>query len=117
MAVGKLATLTSRTPSRGPAEKPVRSLRRFKLRYLMLATVCVWAAYHYWHVQRPQLTQLSAKQAQLEQQLAALQKQHDSLAQEAQQLQDDRYIARYASDHYNLVLPGQVPFDVQAKRP
>ncbi|MCL6517376.1 septum formation initiator family protein [Alicyclobacillus sp.] len=98
-------------------KKPVRSLPRFKLRYLLLAAVCTWAGYHYWHVQRPQLEQLSSKQAKLESQLAALQKQHDQLVQQAQQLQDDRYIARYASDHYNLVLPGQVPFDIQGNTP
>jgi cell division protein FtsB len=84
-----------------------------KLRYVAVLAVWIWAAYHYWHTQYPQLQALSAKQADLEKQLAEASKQHDELLKQSQQLQDDAYIARYAADHYNLVLPGQVAFNVK----
>jgi cell division protein FtsB len=53
------------------------------------------------------------KQAQLQQSLNAAAKQHAELVKQSNQLQDDSYIARYASEHYNLILPGQVAFDVK----
>lgn len=84
-----------------------------KLRYITVLCVCVWAVYFYWHTQYPQLQQLSAKQANLQQELSAANKQQTDLIQKSKQLQDDHYIARYASEHYNLILPGQVAFDMK----
>jgi cell division protein FtsB len=84
-----------------------------RLRYIAVIVVCGWAFYHYLHVQQPQLAQLNAKQTQLQGQLSTLQKQRDQLTKESQQLQNNTFIARYASQHYNLILPGQVAFDVK----
>jgi cell division protein FtsB len=92
---------------------PQSKSRWLKLRYLAVFAVCGWALYHYWHVQQPQLATLNAKQNTLTQQMAAMEKQRDELTKQAQQLQNKDYIARYASQHYNLILPGQVSFDVK----
>jgi cell division protein FtsB len=111
----RIAILPSANHSSKPNAASARS-RRFKwlkLRYIAVLVVWIWAAYYYWHTQYPQLQALSAKQAELEKQLAAASKQHADLLKQSQQLQDDAYIARYASDHFNLVLPGQVAFNVK----
>jgi cell division protein FtsB len=84
----------------------------FKLRYLGLAFVVLWAAYEFWHVQAPELAHLNQQNAQLQNQLSTLQHQQTTLNKQVQELQSDTYIAKYATNHYNLILPGQVPFDL-----
>ncbi|MCL6637357.1 MAG: septum formation initiator family protein [Alicyclobacillus sp.] len=115
--LAKLARLTVQTEQRSDKHKMATMhaiwLRRIKLRYVLLVAVLVWAGYYEWRVEQPQLTQLQVKQQSLQSQLADLQKQHTELTRQAQQLQDDAYIARYASEHYNLSLPGQVTFEVK----
>ncbi len=83
-----------------------------RLRYLLLLASLAFAAYDYLHIQLPQLTQLSSQSRQLERQVAALKQQQAELQARIRQLQDDAFIARYASEHFNLVLPGQVAFTV-----
>lgn len=95
----------------GRATAPVRR-RKIRLRYVALILVCGWALYYYWHVQYPQLRMLQQKQAQLQQTLDAANRQHAELVEQSKQLQNDQYIAKYASEHYNLILPGQVAFNV-----
>ncbi|MCF8566312.1 septum formation initiator family protein [Alicyclobacillus tolerans] len=84
-----------------------------KLRYVAVAVVVGWAGFYYIHTLSPQLTRLEQKQQQLQQQLASMNKQKAQLQQKIQELKSDTYVARYANQHYNLTLPGQVPFDVQ----
>jgi cell division protein FtsB len=111
----RIATLPSANHSSKQNMSPARSRRVkwLKLRYIAVLLVWGWAGYYYWHTQYPQLHALSAKQAELEQKLQAASKQHAELLKQSQQLQDDAYIARYASEHYNLILPGQVAFNVK----
>jgi cell division protein FtsB len=113
--VSRIATLpvSREAYPRGAKSSASRRPKWFKLRYIALLVVCGWATYYYWHVQYPQLKMLSAKQAQLQQSLDAATKQHAALVQQSTQLQDDSYIAQYASQHYNLILPGQIAFDVK----
>lgn len=104
-AVQKKAPFTSSRQS---------SRRRFpvKLRYVAVAVLLSIAAYHYFTVQRVQLAQLNQKQEKLHTELVQLQAQHSKLSKEQQQLNDKSYIARYAAEHYHLILPGQIPFDL-----
>jgi cell division protein FtsB len=87
-------------------------VRWLKLRYLAPVVIGGWAAYYYLHTLHPQLLALQQQHQALTQQLTTLRRQHDQLAQEARNLQSDAYVAKYASEHFNLVLPGQVPFVV-----
>ncbi len=89
---------------------------RFRIRYLVLLLVLVWAGYDYLHVQLPQLRSLEAQEERLQVQLHTLDQQHANLSMQARQLQSDAYVAKYASERYNLVLPGQVAFTVQSNR-
>ncbi|CAM3963108.1 FtsB family cell division protein [Alicyclobacillus pomorum] len=113
--MSRIATLpvSHQSYPRGAKSPAPRRRKWFRLRYIALLAVCGWATYYYWHVQYPQLKMLSMKQAQLQQSLNAAAKQHAELVKQSNQLQDDSYIARYASEHYNLILPGQVAFDVK----
>ncbi|MBX5437520.1 MAG: septum formation initiator family protein [Alicyclobacillaceae bacterium] len=87
--------------------------RRFKWRYVFLALVCAWACYHYTHVQRPQLQALRTQEQQLEQRLRAATREQAKLRQQVEEFQNDQFIARYASEHYNLIGPGEVSFSVE----
>jgi len=79
---------------------------------LLVGAVLGWAVFYYWHTQYPQLSKLQNQENQLQQQVVTMQKQHDELVRQIQEFQNNAYVARYASEHFNLVLPGQVPFDV-----
>jgi len=112
----KLASLSVANPVSTKTAKQTfrsKSLKVLKLRYLLVGGVLGWAAFYYWHTQYPQLSKLQDQQNHLELQVATMQKQHDELVRQIQEFQNDAYVARYASEHFNLVLPGQVPFDVQ----
>jgi cell division protein FtsB len=96
-----------------PGKPPgMKKRSRFKLRYLGVALVAGWAAYEFWHVQAPQLADLNQQHAQLQSQLSELERQQNTLNNQVHELQSDAYIAKYATSHYNLILPGQVPFDL-----
>lgn len=88
-----------------------RATQKFRLRYLLLALVCGWALFHYWTVQRPAVEELTAKHQQLQKQMASLTEKQAELSKRVQQLNDPAYIAQYASERFNLILPGQIPFD------
>lgn len=112
--MSRVATLSvSREQTRQVSQSSAHRLRWMKLRYVAVIAVCGWALYHYWHTQQPQLAALMAKQNQLQSQLNAMEKSKVELTAQSQQLQDKDYIARYASEHDNLILPGQVAFDVK----
>jgi len=96
---------------RRPSKDAKSVMASFRLRYILLAIVCGWVAFHYWTVQRPDLAALNAKHQQLQTQMASLTAKKVQLTQQVQQLNDPAYIAQYASQHYNLILPGQVSFD------
>jgi len=84
-----------------------------KGRYLAVLLVGGWALYYHFHLQSPQLQALQSKAASLQGQLAEAEKEHARLVKQAQEFQNDDFIARYASERYNLILPGQVAFDVK----
>lgn|GEM_PF-3046092 len=98
----------------GAVQPQRQRARRFpiKLRYVAVIVLCSIAAYHYWAVQRVQLQQLDQQQSRLQTQISSLQQQNTALTKEQKQLNDDTYIARYASEHYHLILPGQVAFNL-----
>lgn len=103
-----LSSLSALAPNRQPAG------RRFpKLRYVAVFIVCGWALYHYWHVQHPQLAQLQRQQQQLQTEVATMQQRHVALQREITEFHDNSFIARYASQHFGLYLPGQVSFTVR----
>jgi cell division protein FtsB len=85
---------------------------KFRLRYVAVLIVVIWGAYQYFHVQRAEYQALKSREAALQAQLQAMQEKQKDLEQQAQELQSDDYIARYASQHFNLVMPGQVSFVV-----
>ncbi|MBX6352656.1 MAG: septum formation initiator family protein [Thermoflavifilum sp.] len=101
---------TAAGSQRHPAHLP--RARWLKLRYLAPIAVCVWGTYYYLHTLHPQLVALQQQQQALSQQLQTLQAKNNELAQQARNLQDDAYVAKYAGEHFNLVMPGQVPFVV-----
>ncbi|QSO50599.1 septum formation initiator family protein [Alicyclobacillus curvatus] len=84
----------------------------FRLRYVLLAAVFVWAGYHYFTKQLPEYHALKGQETALTKQLQTLQGQHQALQKQEVQLQDPAYIMQYAAQHYNLVVPGQVSFDI-----
>jgi hypothetical protein len=86
---------------------------RVKLRYVAVLAVFVWAIYYYWHVQHRELVALSVKSSQLQAQLVAAQSEHAHLQSLADEFQNKVYIERYATQHFNLILPNQVAFTVQ----
>jgi cell division protein FtsB len=90
----------------------VKRVSWVKLRYIGLALVVLWAAYEFWYVQAPELTLLNQQHAELQSQLTALQHQQHALNGQVLELQSDQYIAKYATSHYNLIVPGQVSFDL-----
>lgn len=107
-------------PSRSVATNPSTSAtfkqrkQRFsgiKLRYVVLLIVLAWAGYHYWSVQRPELLSLESQQSALKSQIATLQQKHTLLTHQVSELNSNRFIENYAANHFNLILPGQVPFD------
>lgn len=98
---------SSRIPSR------VKPPKWLKLRYVLTLGVLGWAGFYYWHTQYPELSRLQHQQQQLQSQVATMNQKHDELFRQVQEFQTNTYIARYASQHFNLVLPGQVPFNVQ----
>ncbi|RIV21765.1 hypothetical protein D2Q93_10420 [Alicyclobacillaceae bacterium I2511] len=108
------ATQTIRqTPERGAI---LTHNRRFRMRYFVFVLVLAWAGYDYIHIQLPQLGLLQTQEGQLQVQLNTLNQQHVNLSMQSKQLQSDAYVAKYASEQYNLVLPGQVAFTVQSSR-
>lgn len=103
----QLAKTLARTIGPYSQRKPV-----IRIRYLLVLAVVVWAGFHYWTQQRPQAEELQTKQQNLTKQLAMLKQQHQQLQVQSKQLQDKSFIMGYAARQYNLVLPGQVSFDV-----
>lgn len=97
-----------------PSEKSLRTGHKspIRIRYLLVAGVVVWAGIHYAH-QRASLFALQTKQASLTHQLTALQSQHDKLMTQSKEFQDKNFIISYAEKEFNLVLPGQVSFDIR----
>ena len=91
--------------------------RRPKIRYLAVLAVLVWATYYYWHVQHQQLMELTAKADTLQAQLATATRQHNTLVNESQEFRNKTYLERYATQHFNLILPNQVTFTLQGKTP
>ena len=85
----------------------------FRVRYLLVAIVLVWAGYHYFAVQLPQYQALKSQEATLTKQLHTLQAKHQQLQKQETELKDPAYILQYAAKKYNLVAPGQVAFNVQ----
>jgi len=96
-----------------PASRIQKRSLTAKLRYVAVSVAVIWGVYQYAMVQRPQLAVLHGQEAQLQSQLASLQQTHIELTKREQQFHDDKFIAAYASSHFNLVLPGQVAFDDQ----
>ncbi|MCL6548715.1 MAG: hypothetical protein K6T30_07375 [Alicyclobacillus sp.] len=111
----KRARAEAYPPARAiPAPAPGQPARRVpKLRYIALAVVCGWAFYYYDQVQRPQLAHLLSQQQRLEAELHSATVQQAELRQKVQEFQNDDFIARYASQRFNLILPGQVSFNIQ----
>jgi len=105
---------TKRESSGNIKARVQRKTRRFpfKLRYLTVLVLCGIAAYHYWTVQKVELTELNQEQQHLQTQVINLKAQRSELAKEQKQLNDKAYIERYASEHYHLILPGQVAFNI-----
>lgn len=85
----------------------------FRLRYLAVIVICAWAAYDYMHVERPQIIELQVQHKQLESQLTSLKNQQQSLQKEKQQLNSKSFIEKYATEHNDLVMPNQIPFNLQ----
>lgn len=85
---------------------------KFRLRYVMVAAVVVWAGYHYFTTQLPQYRALKTQEASLTKQLHGLQTQHKVLQTEQAQLGDKSYVLQYAAKKYNLIEPGQVAFNL-----
>ncbi|MCL6444792.1 MAG: septum formation initiator family protein [Alicyclobacillus sp.] len=88
---------------------------RLRLRYVALAAVCGWAVYYYAHVQRTQLVQLQQKEASLRAQLKAATATQVALKRKVAEFQNDTFIARYASEQFHLIQPGQVSFVLSGK--
>lgn len=86
--------------------------RSFRIRYVFVVAVLVWAAYHYFMTQLPQYQALQHQQATLTKQLRGLQTEHQQLQTQQAQLQDKSYVLQYAAKKYNLIMPGQVAFNV-----
>lgn len=84
-----------------------------RLRYLALVIICGWAAFDFLHTERPQLSQLQTQNRQLSAQLGHMRAEQQSLEKQKQQLNSPSYIEKYATEHQNLVMPNQVPFDLQ----
>lgn len=84
-----------------------------RLRYVALIVICAWAAVYFLHEERPQLTQLKVQNQRLQNELGQMKAQQQTLQKQKQQLNDPSYIEKYATEHQNLVMPGQVPFDLQ----
>lgn len=109
----KFAALSTPQKTGTHTPKNLHSRRvSFRLRYVAVLAVVIWGAYQYFHVQRVEYQALRSKEEALQAQLQAMQEQQTDLEQQAQELQNDDYIARYASQHFNLVMPGQVSFVV-----
>lgn len=84
-----------------------------RLRYVALIAVFGWASMYFLHEERPQLTQLQAQNQRLKTELGQMKTRQQALQKQKQQLSDPSYIEKYATEHQNLVMPGQVPFDLQ----
>ncbi len=107
-----LLSMQNQTPN---SHRPLKSRRKqtlLKLRYVALVIVIGWVAYEFFHVQAPELNRLRKQNAQLQSQLSDLEKQKSDLQNQIQNLQSDKYIEKYATTHFGLILPGQVPFDM-----
>ena len=107
-----LVSMQNQTPKSDRPGKSPRKQTLFKLRYVGLVIVLGWVAYEFFHVQAPELSQLRKQNAQLQSQLSTLEKQKSDLQNQVQNLQSDKYIEKYATTHFGLILPGQVPFDM-----
>ncbi|MDP9729760.1 FtsB family cell division protein [Alicyclobacillus tolerans] len=90
--------------------KPWRKFLR--LRYVALCVVFAYAVIHYETVQRPILQQLEVQHQQLNNQLSQLKTQNTYLKNRVQQLNNPSFIEKYATDHFGLIVPGQIPFTV-----
>lgn len=86
--------------------------RLFKLRYVAVAVVCGWAAFHYVTFQRPMLQNLEMQHAELASKLTQLKVVHQDLQKQVVELHSKQFIENYAASHMNLVMPGQVPFTI-----
>lgn len=106
-----MAGQAERVEQQRPQQATHRKRRRFvRLRYVLVVGVVVWAGHHYLYHQLPQLGQLQAQQTKLTQQLASLRQQHQTLQNQEQEFKNPAYIAKYAAEHYGVVLPNQIPF-------
>lgn len=102
------------------SSKPERGSRQkaqpwFKIRYLAVLVVLVWAGIRFWHVEMPQVTQLAQQKHQLESQLKNLQTQQSKLQVQVAEFKNNSFLAAYAGQHYQMVAPGQVMFTVSSK--
>lgn len=111
----KLATLSM--PPKNQSE-PARTRRKpvIKLRYVAVGVVLVWGCYHYLHVQHAQYVALQRQAQQLTAKLQSEQSKSQELAREVKEFNDNDFIARYASQHLDLIEPGQVPFVVNQQQ-
>ncbi|QSO47942.1 FtsB family cell division protein [Alicyclobacillus mengziensis] len=119
--MARTASTTARRPRQtktggridAAANQRVRRNSMFRLRYVLLAAVFVWAGYHYFARQLPQYNALKGQEAALTKQLQTLKGQHQELQKQQAQLQNPAYVMQYAAQHLNLVAPGQVSFDIK----
>lgn len=87
-------------------------LRWFKVRYLVVLAILVYAAIYLWHSEVPQLQALEQQQHTLSTQLAALQQQQTNLKRQVAEYHNKSFLEAYASRHLHLVLPGEKLFTV-----
>lgn len=107
-----LVSMQNQAPKSNRSMNSPRKQTLLKLRYVGLVIVIGWVAYEFFHVQAPELNRLSQQNAQLQNQLSTLQKQKGELQSQIQNLQSDKYVEKYATSHFGLILPGQVSFDM-----
>lgn len=84
----------------------------FKLRYVIVLLVCGWAAYHYWSVQHAQLVRLQGQMSTLQTNLNQAKLRQTALTKQVAEFQNTSFIARYASQQFNLIEPKQVSFEL-----
>jgi cell division protein FtsB len=92
--------------------KSVRRKTPLRLRYLVVFAVFGWAIYHYAFVQYPEWRSLMQTHATLTTQIETLQTEQHMLKNQIADLHSNTYIVGYAAKHFNLILPGQVPFNM-----
>lgn len=87
-----------------------RRRSKIKLRYLIVATTALWAAYVYVFQQAPLFEQQRAEQASLTARLLAARTQAVQLRRDIANLHNYGYIAQVAEKKYNLIMPGEILF-------